>query len=182
MNEKKFKLIVAIFLNISTTPLYCIDQINRNQNSYIQAASSLNQLPNLVTGSYILIDASAADPIKNFETAPNNTGVICKNAGTYLICSGTQIGVTAEGVGGYLDSWYELNNQPVPYSNSRQYVNQNSKIALATNVFIMKLKENDFFGAKFIASGPNIGLICIKNLPNGEPDILSFGLTLLKID
>lgn len=173
---KNFLSIYFSLISISLYPLY-----SENQEAYIQMSSSVTQTPNLITGTFILSDKGSAIPINNFDVSPNYDFVICKIPGMYLICTGLEIAVLSKGVSGYVDSWFELNGSPVPASNSRQFVNQDSPIAPVTNIFLMELKAGDTFGTKFIASGPNIGLICIKNLTDKQPDILSFGITLVKI-
>ena len=175
--------ICKIFFLYLLTALSSI--LHSNEKAYFQSISSVTQVPNLTTSSFILSDPGSANPIKNFtftETSDKSIDkIVCEVSGLYLICTSIQPAVLAPRIRGYLDCWYELNGIPIPASNSRQYVNQDSKISLMTNTFLLELKKGDVFANKFIASGPDIGTICIKNLLNGEPNILSFGITILKI-
>ena len=176
---------------------------------YIQLYSSKTQTPDLNTGSTILSDPlsdkASGESINNFEvnlaknpplniimriwnkitgsTNPQEiSSVICKVPGVYLVGTGLQIGVIGSEASGYLDSWFELNDTPISNSNSRQYINQNSRTTLLTNTFLIKLKEGDKFSIKYTASGPDIGIIAFKDLPNNEPDIFSFGASIVKVD
>ena len=165
--------------------LICDESTSSNNGAYIQLSSAQTQIPDLRTGSLITSEPEAAPVlgkiVSNFEIK-NKDLIICKIPGIYLVCTGLQVSVLAPEVSGYLDCWYELNNKPIPVSNSREYVNQDSKTTLLVNSFLISLKKDDELGIKFIASSPDIGIICIKNLANNEPDILSFGASVIKID
>ena len=157
----------------------------KESGAYAQLASAETQAPLPNTGSFILSEPNATltlgNIVKNFSP-PLNGVITCQIGGIYLISTGLQVSALNDKASGYLDSWYELNNKPITYSNSRGYVNQDSKTSLLVNTFLIRLKEGDQFGIKFLASGPDIGIINIAGLPYNEPNILSFGATLVKID
>ncbi len=164
----KYLLIPFIFL----IPLYCSE-------AYIETASSTTQIPNLITGSFVLSDSIAL--IKHFDINPDKSIFTCKIPGLYLVTDGLQPGALGSKASGYLDTWFVLNGNPIPGSNSRQYINQDVQIALMTNTFLIKLKPGDTFAVKFTASGPDIGLLTIKTQTSIEPYILCYGLTMFKI-
>ncbi len=155
------------------------------EGAYAQFASNKTQTPLPNTGSFITVESSATpilgNIISNFSP-PANGIVTCQVSGVYLVSTGLQVSVLNDKASGYLDCWYELNSKPIPSSNSREYVNQDSKTSLLVNTFLIKLDKGDQLGIKIAASGPDIGIICIQNLPYNEPEILSFGASLVKIN
>ncbi len=167
------KIIVSALFLSSASALYA------DEDAYLQISSMKTQIPNSETLS--LIVSESVDSTKNFGVSPDNTSVICKVPGVYLISSGLQPAALKPRISGYLDSWFILNGKAVANSNSRQYINENSPVALVSNIFFVTLKENDTFATGFSSSDPNIGLLSVDNSATSEPSVSSFGLTIFKI-
>lgn len=147
--------------------------------AYAQLSSSVTQTPAPIKGSLLVVDT--ADPIKNFELTPKKDALICKIPGIYFLSCSMQPAAITRGVNGYLDCWFEYNGQPIAASNTRQWVTEESPVALMTIPFLIKLAAGDTIGARIAASGPNIGVIYIQT-PNNEPSITSYILSIYKID
>ncbi len=146
----------------------------------VQTSSAQTQIPS--AGGTSLIISDSINFSDNFEISADKTSVICKIPGIYLASSGLQPAALTPRVSGYLDSWFIINGKPVEHSNSRQYINENSPVALVSNILLIDLKEKDVFAVGFSSSNPNIGIISIDNSKASEPSITSFGLTLFKIN
>ncbi len=149
------------------------------EDAYIQMSSVAIQIPTPVTGS--LVTADTIDLIKNFEVSPARDAVICKVPGLYYVCSGIQPATLIRGISGYIDAWFVLNGEAISFSNSRQFIDENSRVTLMTNTILIQLEENDILATGFKASGPEIGLIFIQSPLRGEPSVTSFLFSAYKI-
>ncbi len=179
LNHKQYKYLSLLFACTIPSLLHCDETVPQDQVAYVEISSEKTQIPNPNEKS--LIYAENVSLLKNFEISKDRTSLTCKVDGIYLIGSGTQVGILNPRVSGYIDSWFELNGAPIPASNSRQYISQSAEVALMTNAFLIELKVGDVIRTGFSASGPDIGIVAFTNLPNNEPDIVSFGISLFKI-
>lgn len=177
--KKIFFCVIPFAGYLFFTDLQGEPEIPQDSEAYLELSSSKIQMPNPNQKSLIQTDIAAL--LKNFIVSEDGISFTAKIDGIYLIGSGTQAGILNPKVSGYIDVWFELNGVPIPATNSRQYISQSTPIALMTNAFLIALKAGDVFRTGFSASGPDIGIVSFSNLPNNEPDIVSFGISLFKI-
>jgi hypothetical protein len=180
--KMKMQKIKFISTYLTLTFLFSLqsDEITpQDVEAYLEISSNQTQAPNPNKKS--LITTNAISEIRNFEVSKDGVTFTVKVDGIYLIGSGLQVGIFNPKVSGYIDCWFELNGIPIPASNSRQYASESTEVSLVTNAFLIELKSGDTFRTAFSASGPDIGIVAFTNLPNNEPDIVSFALSIFKI-
>jgi hypothetical protein len=157
--------------------LFCLTL--QAESAYVQVTSVETQSPVPETGSFILFDS--ADVVKNFTVSSTKDVVTCQIPGCYIVYSCLQPAVLARGIYGYLDTWFEINGNPIPSSNIRQYVDEQTRVSVFTNVVMANLKQGDMIGVKFLASRSDIGIIFIQSSLTSEPSVPSYGFSVYKI-
>lgn len=174
MNKiKKVSLIASAFvLSLFNIGVYAADNFQ-----YMQLESVLSQPANAATNT---IAFDKVDGALKMGLAKQNVTVGAD--GVYFIMATAQIGALKSDakLNGYVDLWLNQNGVPIPGTNSRITIIDNSTGPLITQ-FIAKVKAGDKISVGFSASNPGLGLVAIP-ASNGEEAIPSASFSIYTLN